>query len=46
MMVVEVLMINCQVSLKPNKGPLAAQSANNTMAPRKVLGLPAQRDSF
>ncbi|AEA67487.1 Hypothetical protein PSEBR_m432 [Pseudomonas brassicacearum subsp. brassicacearum NFM421] len=46
MIVVDVLMISCHVSLKSKSGPLRAQSANNTMAPRNVLGLPAQRASF
>jgi len=39
-MVVEVLITNCQVSLKPNTGPLIAQTAIIKAAMRKAPGLP------
>src|SRR3982750_2453682 len=42
MMVVEVLITNCQVSEKPNSGPLAAQAATRTTQTRKVTGRPVQ----
>lgn len=42
MMVVEVLIISCQISLKPNKGPLIAHAITMVTAIRKVTGFPAQ----
>ena len=39
--VVEVLITSCQVSLKPNSGPVSAQTITNVVAVRKASGWPA-----
>ena len=39
-MEVEVLMTSCQVSLKPNSGPVIPHTTMMAMAPMKVAGLP------
>src|SRR5688572_16813353 len=44
MMVVPVFITNCQVSLKPNRGPLTAQTTIISTATTNVAGLPAIRD--
>src|SRR3569832_358869 len=43
-MVVPVLITNCQVSLKPNRGPVTAQMTTMATAIRKVVGLPLTRE--
>src|SRR5690348_10857690 len=43
-MVVPVLMTNCQVSEKPNKGPVTAQTSTTSAARMNVLACPAARD--
>src|SRR4051812_17592502 len=42
MMVVEVLITSCQVSLKPNIGPLRAQTSTSAIATKNETGLPIQ----
>ena len=42
MIVVEVLITSCHVSLKPKNGPLIAQATTTATAMRKVAGLPAR----
>ena len=42
-MVVLVLITNCQVSLKPNKGPVIAQTMITVTASKKVAGRPVVR---
>ena len=42
-MVVPVFIISCQVSLKPNIGPVIAQIMMTATARKKVPGLPAAR---
>jgi len=43
-MVVLVLIINCQVSLNPKKGPAAAQTRMIATAITKVTGRPTVRE--
>src|SRR5437588_10676922 len=43
MMVVDVLMMSCQVSLKPKNGPLTAQMMTQPMATTKAAGCPTAR---
>jgi hypothetical protein len=45
MMVVEVLMISCQVSEKPKIGPVDAQITTANMQSTNASGRPAQRDT-
>jgi len=42
-MVVPVFIISCQVSLKPNIGPVIAHTMMTITASTKVIGLPLQR---
>jgi hypothetical protein len=44
MIVVPVLMASCQVSLKPNKGPVIAETSTTATAKRKVVGRPEIRE--
>ena len=44
MMVVPVFITNCQVSLKANIGPVAAQTKMMSTARAKVAGCPAARE--
>lgn len=44
-MVVEVLMISCQVSEKPKAGPETAQNIMTKRAATKVSGAPAKLDT-
>jgi hypothetical protein len=43
--VVPVLITNCQVSEKPKKGPLTAQTITTTVQIKKALGAPAARET-
>jgi hypothetical protein len=43
-MVVLVFITNCQVSLKANIGPVAAQAMMRSRATAKVVGCPAARE--
>src|SRR5262245_3171879 len=43
MIVVPVLMTSCQVSLKPNSGPVTPQTTTRRMATRNVPALPDSR---
>jgi hypothetical protein len=45
-MVVPVLMMSCQVSLKPKSGPVISQSATTPAAKAKTIGFPAARAVF
>ena len=45
MIVVEVLITNCQVSEKPNIGPLSAQAITSTQHRTNVSGLPVTRET-
>ena len=45
MIVVEVLITSCQVSLNPNTGPSTAHSTTRALAPTKVEARPAKCDS-
>ena len=42
MMVVDVLMTSCQVSLKPKSGPLIAQTMTAASASRNAVGRPGE----
>jgi hypothetical protein len=44
-MVVPVLMMSCQVSLKPNSGPEAAQRINAAIAMVNATGRPTAREA-
>ena len=44
MMVVPVLITNCQVSLKPNSGPVINHAAITATASKNVVGRPARRE--
>jgi hypothetical protein len=44
MMVVPVFIANCQVLLKPNSGPLIAQTMRISTAAAKVAGCPVVRE--
>src|SRR5690242_16947582 len=44
--VVLVLMMSCQVSDHPKKGPLTSQTRISTQAAMKVTGLPARSEIF
>ena len=43
MIVVPVLMTSCQVSLKPNTGPVTIHTATASRASMKILGPPQTR---
>ena len=43
MTVVAVLITNCHVSLKPNSGPLTAQTITSATAVANTLGRPQKR---
>lgn len=43
MIVVAVLITNCQVSLKPNSGPVASHSSTTRTATLKLIGRPLTR---
>jgi hypothetical protein len=45
MMVVPVLMMSCQVSLKPKSGPVSAQASTAASAAAKAAGLAAVREA-
>ena len=44
-MVVPVLITSCQVSLKPNSGPVTIHASTTSSASTKLNGLPAKREA-